>query len=224
MENFKSFHELQEGVYDPNIFKAIFLAGGPGSGKSYVVKRTTGGMGFKIVNSDDIFEKMMKDAGMVMNPTNIFSDEGQGLRNKGKDITKRMQGNYFAGRLGVILDGTGKDYNKIADQANKLKQIGYDVSMIFVDTSLDTALAQNRKRARTLPDKDVEKMWNVVQGNRDRFASYFGGGFIEVVNNMAGEDVFAKVWKRVKKMAGQKVTNSIAKTWIANELAKKKRP
>ena len=61
MENFKSFYELQEGVYDPNIFKAIFLAGGPGSGKSYVVKRTTGGMGFKIVNSDDVYEKMLID-------------------------------------------------------------------------------------------------------------------------------------------------------------------
>jgi cytidylate kinase len=60
----KTFHELQEGVYDPNIFKAIFLAGGPGSGKSYVVRRTTGGMGMKIVNSDDIYEKMLKDAGL----------------------------------------------------------------------------------------------------------------------------------------------------------------
>ena len=40
-----TFRELQEGVYDPNIFKAFFLAGGPGSGKSYVARRTTGGMG-----------------------------------------------------------------------------------------------------------------------------------------------------------------------------------
>ena len=51
----KYFHELQEGVYDPNIFKAFFLAGGPGSGKSYVVRRTTGGTGLKVVNSDPAF-------------------------------------------------------------------------------------------------------------------------------------------------------------------------
>ena len=62
----KSFHELQEGVYDPNIFKAFFLAGGPGSGKSYVVRRTTGGTGLKIVNSDDAFEKLLKDAGLSL--------------------------------------------------------------------------------------------------------------------------------------------------------------
>jgi hypothetical protein len=28
--------EIKEGVYDPGIFKAVFLAGGPGSGKTYV--------------------------------------------------------------------------------------------------------------------------------------------------------------------------------------------
>ena len=33
MIGFQSF--VQEGVFDPGIFKAIFLAGGPGSGKSY---------------------------------------------------------------------------------------------------------------------------------------------------------------------------------------------
>ena len=62
----KTFQDLQEGVYDPNILKAFFLAGGPGSGKSYVVKRGTGGLGLKIVNSDDTFEKYIKDAGLSM--------------------------------------------------------------------------------------------------------------------------------------------------------------
>ena len=52
----KTFQQIQEGVYDPNIFNAIFLAG-RFSGKSYVVRKTTGGLGMKIVNSDDIYEK-----------------------------------------------------------------------------------------------------------------------------------------------------------------------
>ena len=59
-----TFQDLQEGLNDPNIFKAFFLAGGPGSGKSYVVRKTTGGTGLRIVNSDDIFEKYLKDAGL----------------------------------------------------------------------------------------------------------------------------------------------------------------
>ena len=57
----KTFDQLQEGVYDPNIFKAFFLAGGPGSGKSFVVRKTTGGLGMKVVNSDTAFEKLLKE-------------------------------------------------------------------------------------------------------------------------------------------------------------------
>ena len=62
----KTFDELQEGLNDPNIFKAFFLAGGPGSGKSYVVRKTTGGTGLRVVNSDPAFEKLLKDAGMSL--------------------------------------------------------------------------------------------------------------------------------------------------------------
>lgn len=220
----KTFQDMQEGVYDPNIFKAIFLAGGPGSGKSYVVRRTTGGLGMKIVNSDDIYEKMLKDAGLEPTPDDIFSDKGQEIRVRAKKTTKVKQQGFLNGRLGVIIDGTGKDYDKIAKQVQGLKTLGYDCSMIFVNTSLDTAQERNRMRSRTLPEKQVAQMWNEVQRNIGKFQSLFGSkDFIIVDNNDAGEDVFAKVWKRISKLVKSKVTNSIAKRWISQELAKKKR-
>ena len=220
----KTFHELQEGVYDPNIFKAIFLAGGPGSGKSYVVRRTTGGLGMKIVNSDDIYEKMLNDAGLDTTPEDIFSDQGQEIRSKAKAVTKRMQGNFLEGRLGLIIDGTGKDYDKIAKQAQGLKALGYECYMIFVNTSLETAQERNKMRKRTLPEKQVEQMWNEVQNNIGKFQRLFGGtNFIVVDNNDAGEDIFSKVWKRCMLLVKKKVTNRIAKSWIAKQLAAKDR-
>ena len=219
-----TFTELQEGVYDPNIFKAIFLAGGPGSGKSYVVRRTTGGLGMKIVNSDDIYEKMLKDAGLEATPEDIFSDEGQEIRGRAKAVTKRMQGNFLEGRLGLIIDGTGKDYDKIAKQVAGLKGIGYECSMIFVNTSLDTAQERNRQRSRTLPEKEVETMWNGVQQNMGKFQRLFGASNMIIVdNNDAGEDVFNKVWKRIAMLIRKKVSNPTAKRWISQELAKKRR-
>ena len=220
----KTWEQLREGVYDPNIFKAIFMAGGPGSGKSYVASRTTGGLGMKMVNSDDIYEKMLKDAGMDTTPEDIYSDKGQEIRGKAKAVTKRMQGNLLDGRLGLIIDGTGKDFSKISRQVAGLKQLGYECSMIFVNTSLDTALEQNRKRKRTLPDDQVTVMWKEVQQNIGAFQRLFGSSnFIVVDNNMAGEDVFSKVWKRVAMLIRKKVNNPIAKRWISQELAKKSR-
>ena len=220
----KTFTELQEGVYDPNIFKAIFLAGGPGSGKSYVVRRTTGGLGMKIVNSDDIYEKMLNDAGLETTPEDIFSDKGQEIRVRAKGVTSRMQSNFLEGRLGLIIDGTGKDYDKIAKQVAGLKNIGYECYMVFVNTSLDTAQERNKMRKRTLPEKQVEEMWKGVQKNIGKFQSLFGSNSMIIVdNNNAGEDVFEKVWKRIAMLVKKKVTNHIAKRWISQELAKKKR-
>jgi len=202
----------------------IFLAGGPGSGKSYVVRRTTGGLGMKIVNSDDIYEKMLKDAGLEATPEDIYSDEGQEIRGRAKAVTKRMQGNFLDGRLGLIIDGTGKDYDKIAKQVAGLKGIGYECSMIFVNTSLDTAQERNRQRSRTLPEKEVEAMWNGVQQNMGKFQRLFGASNMIIVdNNDAGEDVFNKVWKRIAMLIRKKVSNPTAKRWISQELAKKRR-
>ena len=110
----KTFNELQEGVYDPNILKAFFLAGGPGSGKSYVVRRTTGGLGMKVVNSDNAFEKLLKDAGLSLKMPPEEEAPRDIVRAKAKTITKKQQKNYIEGRLGLIIDGTGKNYENIA--------------------------------------------------------------------------------------------------------------
>ena len=219
----KTFQDLQEGVYDPNILKAFFLAGGPGSGKSYVVKRGTGGLGLKIVNSDDIFEKYLKDAGLSMKMPKSEEEPRDKLRDRAKAVTKAKMGNYVEGRLGLIIDGTGKDYDKIAKQATQLKQLGYDVHMIFVNTSLETALQRNAKRDRTVPRSVATKSWKTVQSNMGKFSQYFRQNFIVVDNNDSDEDVMGPVYKQVMSLAKKKVQNRTGLNWIQGELDKRKR-
>ena len=222
----KYFKELQEGVYDPNIFKAFFLAGGPGSGKSYVVGRTTAMFGMRIVNSDEVFEKMIKSAGMTMKMNTPLGKkqepERDKLRDTAKRVTKLRQANYIEGRLGLIIDGTGKDYQKIEGQMRELQQLGYESHMIFVNTSLDVALERNQKRDRTLPEPIVVKSWNDVQKNIGKFSQLFKNRFIIMDNNNKDENVIKDVYKRVRALAMKKVTNGIAKQWIANELEMKR--
>ena len=219
----KTFQELQEGVYDPNILKAFFLAGGPGSGKSYVVKRATGGLGMKIVNSDVQFEKKLKDAGLSTDLRELDPTTRDTIRARAKEITKKQKANYVEGRLGLIIDGTGKDYDKIAKQATQLKQLGYDVHMIFVNTSLDTALERNATRDRKLPDSIVTQSWNDVQKNLGKFSQYFRRNFIVVDNNNAKEDVFGQVYKQVMSLAKAKIQNPTGKRWIQTQLYMKRR-
>ena len=219
----KTFSNLQEGGYDPNIFKAFFLAGGPGSGKSYVVRKTTGGLGMRIVNSDNAFEKKLKDAGHSLDIRAMDTIERDRIRDVAKRITKRQQANYIEGRLGLIIDGTGKDFEKITRQARNLETLGYDTHMIFVNTSLDVALERNEKRPRKLPESLVVQSWNNVQKNIGKFSQLFKNKFIIVDNNKADEDVITGVFKRVRSLANKKVTNGIAKQWIAKELEMKRR-
>lgn len=218
MKSFKTF--LNEGVNDPAIFKAIFLAGGPGSGKSFIVGKTgLTSMGYKVVNSDDAFEAAMKKAGMEMSSDNIFSPKGQEIRGKAKKLTGKKEERYIKGRLGLVIDGTGKDPNKVKAQAKKLKDIGYDVAMIFVNTDLDTAIKRDAERQRTIGKEEATKYWILVQANIGSFQRMFGKDKFLVVDNSEGKD-YQKETLRAYKDA-QKFTNgphgAKAKRWIEVE-------
>ena len=224
----KTYHDLQEGLQDPNIFKAFFLAGGPGSGKSFVVRKTTGGMGLRIVNSDDIFEKYIKDAGFDMDmrtkKAEREAEKRDVMRKRAKDITNKRQKYYVAGRIGLIIDGTGKDYDKIAKQSIQLRQIGYDTHMIYVNTSLDVALARNAERERSVEDSIATKSWKEVQSNLGKFSQHFKQNLIVVDNNDVKIDdgtLFNSVLRQVKGLLKKKVTNPKALEWVKSEMERR---
>jgi predicted kinase len=219
----KYFNELQEGVYDPNIFKAFFIAGGPGSGKSFVVRRTTGGLGLRVVNSDDAFEHQLKKANLSLKMPASETEPRDIVRARAKQTTASRKAGYLEGRLGIIIDGTGREYDKIAKEATQLQQLGYDTYMIFVNTSLDVALERNAMRPRTIPEKIVTKSWKDVQQNLGKFSQFFRQGLVIVDNNDAGDDVFNLVSKQIRGLVKKKVNNGRAMQWIRNELEKKKR-
>lgn len=213
----KTFNEFNEGPNDPAIFKAIFLAGGPGSGKSYIVGKTAlPAFGFKVVNSDDAFELAMNKAKLVMDPDTIFSTQGQQIRDKAKKLTAlKMQG-YINGRLGLVIDGTGKNAEKIKKQVAELRTLGYDVGMIYVNTDLDTAVKRNDMRPRSLPIVQVTALWKEVQKNIGAFNSMFGSNF-KVIDNSEGENIDKGImdgYRWAGKFAKAEIKNPKAKQWI----------
>ena len=199
---------LNEGVYDKGILKAVFMAGGPGSGKSYVAKQLFGipdkinvsVAGLKTVNSDTEFEYLLKKYGFEtvgggldidLWPDDVFYDVAVGdedsktpsLRKYAKLLTKARKEQYARGRLGMIIDGTGHDYSKLSSEKIKLEQLGYDCYMVFVNTSLEVALKRNQERARSLPEDLLTKSWKDVQNNLGKFQGLFSGNFAVVDNS-----------------------------------------
>ena len=228
MRSFNTY--IEEGVHDPGIFKAFFTAGGPGSGKSYVAgqggmggtkkgKQMMSPFGLKIVNSDPMYEKLLKDAGLQAIPKDIGSKRGQAIRDIAKGLVGKRQAGWVEGRLGLLIDGTGKDYRKIQKLRGSLDEIGYDTYMLFVNTSLDVALQRNAMRTRQLDATEVEKMWNAVQQNMGKFQLLFGRrNFILIDNNSAAEDVFHKLFVQIKTLVDDPVTSKAALAWIRSQL------
>ena len=228
MKTFEDVRYLQEGLYDPNIFKAFFLAGGPGSGKTFVTRGAFGGTGLRVINSDQAFENALKKNNLSLKMPYSESEARDMLRARAKATTDKTLDLSIKGRLGMVIDGTGRDYDKINLQTSLLKQLGYDCYMIFVNTSLDVALERNRRRERTVPEYITRNSWTKVQSNIGRFQNLFGMENMIIVDNSKDDRelttvVMSKVDKNVRRLLRNKVKSYTAKRWMASERKARRR-
>jgi len=227
---------LTEGVYDPSIFKAILLSGGPGSGKSFIGEKVTAGLGYKFVNSDKFFEHILRKADMAEDDGGLDIDKmakeepakyirAMDLRAKAQQSTAHQAAAFIHGRLGVVFDGTGAKYDKIARLKQKLDDLGYDTYMLFVNTSLEVAKDRNQNRSRKVPEDVLVQSWQDVQDNLGRYQNLFGSSnFFIVDNNEYGrDDITDKLWKQIRRISRQEPKSHKARQWIANEKKAKDR-
>ena len=228
MKTFDQIRYLQEGLYDPNIFKAFFLAGGPGSGKTFVTRGAFGGTGLRVINSDQAFENALKKNNLSLKMPDSESEARDMLRARAKATSDKTLDLSIKGRLGMVIDGTGRDYDKINLQTSLLKQLGYDCYMIFVNTSLDVALERNRRRERTVPEYITKNSWTKVQSNIGKFQNLFGMDSMIIVDNSKDDRelttvTMGKVDKSVRRLLRNKVKSYTAKRWMASERKARRR-
>ena len=242
---------LTEGVFDKGILKAVFMAGGPGSGKSYVSSQIFGipskkinvsASGLKSVNSDTEFEFLLKKYGFDTFgtgkldidkwPKEVFDliaggdedSENMTLRKRAKLMTADRKKKYMEGRLGMIIDGTGHNYEKLKKEKQQLEALGYDCYMVFVNTSLEVAKQRNKERERRLPEKILTKSWKDVQNNMGKFQGLFGRNFALVDNSKflkpeQAQKKFGMITKKyVNGFVNKPIKNHIGKKWVQHNL------
>jgi predicted kinase len=228
---------LNEGVYDPGILKCIFLAGGPGSGKSKVSKEIFGiqgiasfsASGLKSVNSDTAFEAQLKKSGI--DPKDLakiekeqpelwdkITKDPKGVRELAKQTTQKIKAFYEEGRLGMIIDGTGDDVAKIQKQKQRAEALGYDTFMVFVNTSLEVAKHRNSMRDRVLPENLLIPIWKDCQNNLGKFQTMFSGNFRIVDNSKDGNNVTNDIKKNVSGFINSDIKNPIGKKWVTTQM------
>jgi 5'(3')-deoxyribonucleotidase len=233
---------ISEGVYDPGILKAVFLAGGPGSGKTTAANQIFGVTsdsfavsGLKPVNSDKFFEFLLKSRNLPTDLAAMSPEEFERVtkgpnseRERAKGMMKNVYTYYVGGRLGIMIDGTGDDSIKTRKQAEELQQaFGYDVAMVFVNTSLEKAIDRNNNRDRKLPEDLVTNIWNDAQKAKEEHKRFFGANFFEVLNekdSAPGQPINIDpiVEKQVQAFIRKPIQNPAGKDWIKKALAAKR--
>ena len=229
-------HLLIEGVHDKGIFKAVFLAGGPGSGKDYVLDNTLSGHGLTEINSDKALEFLMDKEGLDKTMPADEKDKRDAVRRRAKNMTELRQRLAFEGRNGLIINGTGDDAEKIAKIKAGLEEMGYDTAMIMVNTGDEVSKQRNIERGqrggRTVPEDIRKEKWDSVQRSRPELAKLFGNKYIEFDNSedlrsAAPEVVKAKkeemmgIFQNIQKFVSEPPESPTAEMWVAHELHKK---
>lgn len=212
-----------EGPNDPGIFKAVFMAGGPGSGKSTVANSV--GLkvfGLRTINSDDALTNALKKQGLTLKLGDIDTDVLNSLRDKAKLTANKQKQLAIAGRLGLLIDSTARNMDKIKTQKKALEALGYETAMLFVDTSLDTALERNTMRhaegGRAVPEDVVKASHKQIQAQKKKLKSLFGKTYWEVSNDGDLKDLeknTRKWYPKIQSWTKKFPNNRQAQEWLS---------
>jgi len=207
-----------EGLADPHLMKAIFLAGSGGSGKTAIADAMFGGAGLKVISTDRQLVRYMRAANEPLERVGQRYD----LFRAARDAAQMELRHYAQRRLGIVIDGTGWRYDKVAEPAKKLRELGYDIFMVFVTTTLERALERNRLRreqgGRYVPDSFIEDAWRGAHRNLDRYVKLFGPKNMHIIDNDV--DVEVDDWVAVIKPKLHNIGQKILRRPLQNEEGK----
>ena len=174
--------EFLEGPHDPYQYKAIFFAGSPGAGKTYVARKLASVFqGLKQVNMDIIFKHLMTKKNLSWKMPPEEEPEREKQRQRSKELVAKQQQSYTDGGLGLLIDSTGRILGTVRRIKDELEDKGYETTMIFVNTDLETALRRNKERERTLPDKLIHKNFEIIEQRLGEFQRMFND--VHIINN-----------------------------------------
>lgn len=165
----RSRKEVHDGIIKEAIYKArrptpgqqptaTMLVGGPGTGKNYLMEHGLIDVpeGTVVIDPDWIKEQLPEYKRMVAegNPraANLVHSESQ-------DVAKRLQ--YVALKLGydVTLVGTGAwTEGEFTRRVKRYHRKGYKVKVVYVNSSVVTALRRNRERGRDVGEGLVREL------------------------------------------------------------------
>ena len=132
---------------------AVFLIGGPGSGKDFIFKSVMEDFGLTEMNTDKAFEYLISERYETYERTNL------------------------------VINGNAHEIKNLEKIKEGLEDQGYKTAMVLVSTTDEISKQRNESRKRMMNEEMRFKKWNLVNMVKPYFEDVFKDDYIEFDNS-----------------------------------------
>jgi len=237
--NFKSFHQLTEGINDKFVFKALFVVGVAASGKSTI--STPLKFYAKHIDVDYPIEFYSEKYNLDLGKEGDAAGKRR-AREIGKRVTTEELINYVSGMLPMVINVVGDDIDRTKARIKMLRDLGYDVGMVYINADIEDALkrviarryGKNKDKHRHISSEHVydsyrklvvnakkyqDMLFDQASGNQellDFYTQIKNDGFIDEVT-------IKKIQKQAEAFFSSPVKNPKGKEYLDQLKAEKKK-
>jgi len=198
------FRDVRRGLgineqKDRGMFKAVFVTGGPGSGKDIVLREA-------------ISESKMVEINLIQ-AFDYLADK-QKLTEKTSDHRRETIRN----RGPLLINGPADSFNEIFYVKEELEELGYRTSMVFVDTTNEVSQERNTKLSKMIAESIRQDKWNQAQNHKKLYSNKFEQFFL-FDNSRTLEDVeevITETYQKLNQFIDSTDKTDIAVSWLEN--------
>jgi predicted kinase len=195
-------HDTRKGMglnedFNRGLFKAIFVTGGPGSGKDIIIREAIAESKAVELNSVQAFDLLM-DKHKLSEKSNDYRREA--IRNRGP----------------IIINGPADDHTRMITIKEELQEFGYDVALVFVDTTNEASKERNEKLIKSISESIRYDKWQLAQTSKEAYRQNFSK-FIDFNNSSSFEEIqedITDTYEKINRFIEDKNYNVIAFSWL----------
>jgi cytidyltransferase-like protein len=198
------YHDTRKGMgihenINRGLFKAIFVTGGPGSGKDVIIREAIAESRAVELNATQAFD-YLADKQKLAEKTSDFRRES--IRNRGP----------------LIINGPADSIDKINHIKEELEELGYSTMMVFVNTTNEISQERNTKLSRMMVESIRYDKWSQAQKNKRLFSESFDD-FIQIDNTGSLESIeqdITNTYININAFIENNSYNDVSLSWLEN--------
>jgi len=204
------FRDVRSGMgihesVNHGLFKAIFISGGPGSGKDIIIREA--------IAEQNAVELTSTVAISILND-----------KHKLYEFSRDTRREAIRQRQPLIITGTTNEQFNILAIREELEELGYETMMVFVNTTNESSKKRNEAHERVLSESVRQERWDVTQLVAEKYNQEFAK-YLEFDNSLdlneaddfqraeKSEDI-SIIYEMVNWFFDIPVENEIAESWM----------